>query len=135
MKHGPSLLLPAKSQSFFTAAPVPAAQALRQSLLLFIRHPVGSSLLSNNQFLRLSELKHEKLKMSQQQKISPKKQQGKFARLVQPALLTAATELQAQYQSFKNTLQQISQKIGDIEQEAEEHKSVCLLPACPLSPT
>lgn len=33
-------------------------------------------------------------------------------------------ELQQQYQNYKNTLQQISQKIGDIEQEAEEHKLV-----------
>ncbi len=29
-----------------------------------------------------------------------------------------------QYTTFKNTLQQIAQKIGDIEQEAEEHKCV-----------
>jgi len=27
-----------------------------------------------------------------------------------------------QYSSYKNTLQQIAQKIGDVEQEAEEHK-------------
>jgi hypothetical protein len=33
-----------------------------------------------------------------------------------------ATELQLQYTNFKNTLQQLAQKIGDIEQEAEEHK-------------
>lgn len=31
-------------------------------------------------------------------------------------------ELQLQYSNFKNTLQQLAQKIGDIEQEAEEHK-------------
>ncbi|KAJ5526809.1 uncharacterized protein N7484_009940 [Penicillium longicatenatum] len=46
--------------------------------------------------------------MSSQQQIDPKKQQ----------------ELQAQYTNFKNTLQQLAQKIGDIEQEAEEHKLV-----------
>lgn len=28
-----------------------------------------------------------------------------------------------QYSTYKNTLQQIAQKIGDVEQEAEEHKS------------
>jgi prefoldin subunit 2 len=31
-------------------------------------------------------------------------------------------ELQLQYSNFKNTLQQLAQKIGDIEQETEEHK-------------
>ncbi|KAI9835693.1 MAG: hypothetical protein M1819_001870 [Sarea resinae] len=33
-------------------------------------------------------------------------------------------ELQLQYSNFKNNLQQIAQKIGDIEQETEEHKLV-----------
>ncbi|KAK2821089.1 hypothetical protein FQN49_007722 [Arthroderma sp. PD_2] len=33
-------------------------------------------------------------------------------------------ELQMQYSNFKNTLQQLAQKIGDIETEAEEHKLV-----------
>ncbi|KAM5351712.1 hypothetical protein ACJ41O_004435 [Fusarium nematophilum] len=33
-------------------------------------------------------------------------------------------DLQATYGNYKNTLQQIAQKIGDIEQEAEEHKLV-----------
>ncbi|KAF7719905.1 Prefoldin subunit 2 [Penicillium ucsense] len=46
--------------------------------------------------------------MSSQQQIDPKKQQ----------------ELQLQYTNFKNTLQQLASKIGDIEQEAEEHKLV-----------
>jgi len=31
-------------------------------------------------------------------------------------------DLQTQYTTYKNTLQQIAQKIGDVEQEAEEHK-------------
>ena len=31
-------------------------------------------------------------------------------------------ELQTTYQNYKNTLQTIASKIGDIEQEAEEHK-------------
>lgn len=31
-------------------------------------------------------------------------------------------ELQATYSNYKNTLQQLAQKIGDVEQEAEEHK-------------
>ncbi|KAF1809633.1 Prefoldin beta-like protein [Eremomyces bilateralis CBS 781.70] len=33
-------------------------------------------------------------------------------------------DLQAQYSNYKNTLQTIAQKIGDIEQETEEHKLV-----------
>ncbi|KAF2118347.1 Prefoldin beta-like protein [Lophiotrema nucula] len=33
-------------------------------------------------------------------------------------------ELQTTYQTYKNTLQTIAQKIGDIEQETEEHKLV-----------
>ncbi|KAF2707581.1 Prefoldin beta-like protein [Pleomassaria siparia CBS 279.74] len=33
-------------------------------------------------------------------------------------------ELQSTYQNYKNTLQSIAQKIGDIEQETDEHKLV-----------
>ncbi|PLB55173.1 prefoldin subunit 2 [Aspergillus steynii IBT 23096] len=46
--------------------------------------------------------------MAAQGQINPKKQQ----------------ELQLQYSNYKNTLQQLASKIGDIEQEAEEHKLV-----------
>ncbi|KAB8073385.1 Prefoldin beta-like protein [Aspergillus leporis] len=46
--------------------------------------------------------------MATQQQVNPKRQQ----------------ELQLQYSNYKNTLQQMAQKIGDIEQEAEEHKLV-----------
>ncbi|KAL1985612.1 hypothetical protein VTN96DRAFT_7592 [Rasamsonia emersonii] len=42
----------------------------------------------------------------------------------QQANLKRQQELQLQYSNFKNTLQQLAQKIGDIEQEAEEHKLV-----------
>ncbi|KAF3055837.1 putative prefoldin subunit 2 [Daldinia childiae] len=35
-------------------------------------------------------------------------------------------ELQTTYSNYKNTLQQLAQKIGDVEQEAEEHKFVRL---------
>jgi hypothetical protein len=35
-------------------------------------------------------------------------------------------ELQLQYTNYKNGLQQIAQKIGDVEQEAEEHKFVII---------
>lgn len=34
------------------------------------------------------------------------------------------TELQLQYTNFKNTLQQMAQKVGDMEQEGEEHRWV-----------
>ncbi|KAL8745088.1 MAG: hypothetical protein Q9190_002735 [Brigantiaea leucoxantha] len=33
-------------------------------------------------------------------------------------------ELQQQYTNYKNSLQQLAQRIGDVEQEAEEHKLV-----------
>ncbi|TKA83774.1 hypothetical protein B0A55_00021 [Friedmanniomyces simplex] len=33
-------------------------------------------------------------------------------------------DLQIQYSNYKDTLQAIAQKIGDVEQEAEEHKLV-----------
>jgi len=36
--------------------------------------------------------------------------------------LIIAVELQAQYSNYKNTLQSLAQKAGDIEQEIEEHK-------------
>ncbi len=36
--------------------------------------------------------------------------------------LTFSSDLQVQYSTYKNTLQQLAQKIGDVEQEAEEHK-------------
>ncbi|KAI1446849.1 Prefoldin subunit-domain-containing protein [Annulohypoxylon stygium] len=38
-------------------------------------------------------------------------------------------ELQTTYSNYKNTLQQLAQKIGDVEQEAEEHKFVRPSPA------
>ena len=37
-------------------------------------------------------------------------------------------ELQQQYTNYKNSLQQLAQRIGDVEQEAEEHKCVILQP-------
>jgi prefoldin subunit 2 len=37
-------------------------------------------------------------------------------------VLQICTELQTQYSNYKNTLQSLAQKIGDIEQETEEHK-------------
>uniref|UniRef100_A0A8H7TP11 Prefoldin subunit 2 n=1 Tax=Bionectria ochroleuca TaxID=29856 RepID=A0A8H7TP11_BIOOC len=42
----------------------------------------------------------------------------------QPAQKGPQTDLQSTYTNYKNTLQQIAQRIGDIEQEAEEHKLV-----------
>ncbi|USP77169.1 hypothetical protein yc1106_04443 [Curvularia clavata] len=40
------------------------------------------------------------------------------------AQLKKQQELQTTYQNYKNTLQTIASKIGDIEQESEEHKLV-----------
>jgi prefoldin subunit 2 len=61
-----------------------------------------------------------------------KKQQGGFLILllysflgVERGELTRNIDLQQSYQNYKNTLQTIASKIGDIEQETEEHKYVC----------
>ncbi|QBZ56480.1 hypothetical protein PoMZ_01389 [Pyricularia oryzae] len=43
-------------------------------------------------------------------------------------------ELQAQYSTYKDTLQQVARKIGDVEQEAEEHKSVFAISSSCNSP-
>ncbi|KAJ6000641.1 hypothetical protein N7481_001050, partial [Penicillium waksmanii] len=72
----------------------------------FSNRPASSSQLLSS-LNRIASSPHNII-MSSQQQIDPKKQQ----------------ELQLQYTNFKNTLQQLAQKIGDIEQEAEEHKLV-----------
>jgi hypothetical protein len=58
------------------------------------------------------------------QAASSKRQQGKHSRRAHRVGYVADSmpDLQVQYSNYKNTLQQIAQKIGDVEQEAEEHK-------------
>jgi len=41
---------------------------------------------------------------------------------MQDANCAGHSELQLQYSNYKNSLQQLASKIGDIEQETEEHK-------------
>ncbi|KJR82570.1 uncharacterized protein SPSK_03662 [Sporothrix schenckii 1099-18] len=41
-----------------------------------------------------------------------------------PVPRSSFADLQVQYTNYKNALQQIAQKIGDVEQEADEHKLV-----------
>lgn len=50
--------------------------------------------------------------------------------------LLTRLDLQQSYQNYKNTLQTIASKIGDIEQETEEHKYVCpgITPLLRVSP-
>lgn len=43
------------------------------------------------------------------------------------AWLTTQAELQQQYTSYKNNLQQLAERIGSVEQETEEHKYVILI--------
>lgn len=43
--------------------------------------------------------------------------------------LNCFSDLQMQYSTYKNTLQQLAQKIGDVEQEKEEHKYVGPMPS------
>lgn len=57
-----------------------------------------------------------------------RKQQGIPLSNTWRRLAKRVTDLQAQYTNFKNTLQTLAQKVGEIEQEVEEHKCVpCLL--------
>ncbi|KAK2610954.1 hypothetical protein N8I77_004339 [Diaporthe amygdali] len=42
----------------------------------------------------------------------------------QSAAAKKQQDLQMQYSTYKNTLQQLAQKIGDVDQEKEEHKAV-----------
>lgn len=44
--------------------------------------------------------------------------------MAQPLSQKKQQELQIQYSNYKNILQQLAQKIGDVEQETEEHKLV-----------
>lgn len=82
------------------------------------------------------------INMSSSQQVPAKKQQGMcsflganlflpYSQLQPLAYLSShfqfandTLDLQTTYSNFKNTLQQIASKIGDIEQEAEEHKFV-----------
>jgi hypothetical protein len=62
--------------------------------------------------------------MASQAAPAGKRQQGKkrlMTNIVRPAAY-CPPDLQVQYSTYKNTLQQLAQKIGDVEQEAEEHK-------------
>ncbi|KAL9125686.1 MAG: hypothetical protein Q9217_005145 [Psora testacea] len=48
-----------------------------------------------------------------------------FQGMAQPQIpLERQQELQQQYTNYKNNLQQLAQRIGDIEQDAEEHRLV-----------
>ena len=59
--------------------------------------------------------------MSQSQ-ISLKKQQGLLPVILRYLVTDLSTELQQQYTNYKNNLQQLAQRIGEIEQDTEEHK-------------
>jgi hypothetical protein len=65
------------------------------------------------------------------QQLTQRKQQGWFHlslnKKVRDVNKAGDLELQLQYTNYKNGLQQIAQKIGDVEQEAEEHSMSNLL--------
>ncbi|KAG9505891.1 hypothetical protein J7337_002864 [Fusarium musae] len=66
--------------------------------------------------------------MSSAAQVPAKKQQGQHKPPSDTphdaASYSRCLDLQVTYSNYKNTLQQIAQRIGDIEQEAEEHKLV-----------
>jgi hypothetical protein len=67
---------------------------------------------------------HNSSMMAQQ--LTQRKQQGEFhndALVRESTTKICYAELQLQYTNYKNGLQQIAQKIGDVEQEAEEHSA------------
>lgn len=62
---------------------------------------------------------------------SAKKQQGELLHLtlgfiscLELKATDTVPDLQMQYSTFKNTIQQLAQKIGDVEQERDEHAYV-----------
>ena len=60
------------------------------------------------------------------QQLTQRKQQGEFhndALVKESTTKICDAGLQLQYTNYKNGLQQIAQKIGDVEQEAEEHSA------------
>ena len=59
-----------------------------------------------------------------QTQITAKKQQGKQRIHSLRSTLTVTIDLQQQYTNYKNSLQQLAQKIGDVEVDTEEHKYV-----------
>lgn len=75
---------------------------------------------------------HQEAPKMASQQVTAKKQQGEIQVVFgQTSVYLTLLELQNQYSTYKNTLQQLAQKIGDVEQEAEEHKydfPVCFFP-------
>lgn len=64
--------------------------------------------------------------MMAQNQITAKKQQGENPQsLTQDLVTDICKELQLRYTNYKNNLQTLAQKIGDVEQETEEHKYGC----------
>ena len=59
-----------------------------------------------------------------QPQITLKRQQGleRVDQVCTQLHANLSAELQQQYTNYKNNLQQLAQRIGDIEQDAEEHK-------------
>lgn len=72
-----------------------------------------------------------------QSQVSAKKQQGIVMSLLASlghTLLTIWAELQQQYTTYKTNLQQLAERIGNVESETEEHKYV-ITSSCGLVPT
>lgn len=67
--------------------------------------------------------------MASGQDAALRKQQGTLNPCFSRDVIDAMPELQSQYTNYKTTLQSLAQKVGEIEQEIEEHRSVCHGPA------
>ncbi|KIW83895.1 hypothetical protein Z517_03141 [Fonsecaea pedrosoi CBS 271.37] len=62
--------------------------------------------------------------MASGQEAALRKQQGIWRPDTSQTPTKSIQDLQSQYTNYKNTLQSLAQKVGEIEQEIEEHKSV-----------
>ena len=62
--------------------------------------------------------------MASGQETALRKQQGPCNDYTLWVSANTQADLQSQYTNYKNTLQSLAQKVGEIEQEIEEHKLV-----------
>ncbi|TQS32744.1 hypothetical protein Golomagni_06933 [Golovinomyces magnicellulatus] len=119
----------------FSGSPQPISDNVttktQLSRAVLSQHPVQRA---KRPFSAVFDTKMAAAASSSQQQAATQQKQPQGQSLTSPGTLdqhdshSRAVDLQTQYSNYKNTLQQIAQKIGDIEQEAEEHKFVTPLP-------
>ena len=76
----------------------------------------------------IQELWHKLSLLQRSNKVLRQSLSPKLIFIVLPLLTIHYIELQQQYTNYKNSLQQLAQKIGDVEADTEEHKYVSNTP-------